>query len=71
MRMLNIFYPDLVALINTARGFVLAAQKETEDEEVRGIGRGRQRVRELEGGCCCCCGNASQRQKLSGNEVRT
>lgn len=38
MRMLNIFYPDLVALINTARGFVLAAQKETEDEEVRGQG---------------------------------
>lgn len=39
MRMLNIFYPDLVALINTARDFVLAAQKESAEEEGRGQGQ--------------------------------
>lgn len=34
MRMLNIFYPDLVALINTARGLISVAQREKEKEEV-------------------------------------
>lgn len=33
MRMLNIFYPDLVALINTARGLISVEQKESKEEE--------------------------------------
>lgn len=65
--MLNIFYPDLVALKNTARGLISVAQKESKEKE----GQGRHGERESEKGGCCCCGNASQRQKLSGNEVRT
>lgn len=70
MRMLNIFYPDLVALINTARGLISVEQKESKEKEGQGRHGEREGVRKKEGGCCCF-GNASQRQKLSGNEVRT